>query len=87
MFRSTMLFKIIGVLLAGLLFAGSAWAAEPDSDDPDFANHPLAGPQGTGSVVSDTYGDIMMSFGARMRVIPTSEGDWDFGFQEDLQDP
>ncbi|MFO7929846.1 MAG: hypothetical protein R6U97_00420, partial [Desulfosalsimonas sp.] len=84
MFRSTMLFKIIGVLLAGLLFAGSAWAAEPDSDDPDFANHPLAGPQGTGSVVSDTYGDIMMSFGARMRVIPTSEGDWDFGFEEDL---
>ncbi|MFW6081601.1 MAG: hypothetical protein ACOC7W_06780 [Desulfosalsimonas sp.] len=85
--ESTMLFKIIGVFLAGLLLAGSAWAAEPEADAPDFANHPLAGPQGTGSVVSDTYGDIMMSFGARMRVIPTSEGDWDFGFKEDLENP
>ncbi|MFP4256710.1 MAG: hypothetical protein ACLFQ9_07605 [Desulfobacterales bacterium] len=86
MLRSTMFLKIIGVFLAGLFLAGSAVAAEPEADAPDFANHPLAGPEGTGSVVSDTYGDIMMSFGARMRVIPTSEGDWDFGFKDDLGD-
>ncbi len=49
--------------------------------------HPQAGPKGTGSVVSSTYGDIDFRFGARMRMIPTSESNWDFGFQDDLENP
>lgn len=80
--KSTWFLKFTGILLAALLTAGTSMAEE---DIPDFANDPLAGQPGTGTIVLETPGEIMMSFGARARIIPTSENNWDFGFSDDLQ--
>jgi len=82
--KSTLFFKFTGILLAALLMAGTSMAQE---DTPDFANDPLAGPAGTGTIALETPGNIMMSFGARARIIPTSENEWDFGFSDDLTMP
>jgi hypothetical protein len=71
--------KMIILLLAGLFVAATAAAAEMDGD---IAGDPLSGP---GSISLMTKGNIMMSFGARVRMIPTSETDWDFGFQGSLE--
>ncbi|MCF8028997.1 MAG: hypothetical protein K9K81_11575 [Desulfobacteraceae bacterium] len=79
--KPTLFLKLIGVFMAALLMAGTSMAQE---DTPDFANDPLAGPSGTGTIALETPGNIMMSFGARARIIPTSENDWDFGFAGDL---
>ncbi|MBA2881050.1 hypothetical protein HNR65_001376 [Desulfosalsimonas propionicica] len=79
--KSTLFLKFTGILLAALLTAGTAVAQE---DTPDFANDPLVGPAGTGTIALETPGNIMMSFGARARIIPTSENEWDFGFSDDL---
>jgi len=79
--KLTMFLKFTGILLAALLMAGTSMAQE---DMPDFANDPLAGPAGTGTIALETPGNIMMSFGARARIIPTSENNWDFGFSDDL---
>lgn len=80
--KSTMFMNVIGILLAVLMLAGPAGAAGEQA--PDIAGDPLSGP---GSVTIDTFGNIMMSFGARLRMIPTSETDWDFGFKDDLSAP
>ncbi len=45
----------------------------------DITKETLAGP---GGVQVTTAKDILMSFGALVRVIPTSEGNWDFGMSE-----
>lgn len=50
----------------------------------DITEDVLAGP---GSISISTNKDIMMSFGALIRIIPTSETDWDFGMADDLNLP
>jgi hypothetical protein len=79
--RSTLFLKIMGILIAGMFSAGTVMA---DTSGADIVGDPLSGP---GSIAFETYGDIMMSFGVRLRMIPTSESDWDFGFQGDLKAP
>ncbi len=58
----------------------------------DISKEVLAGPSdldpgkilGPGSIGIDTYKDILMSFGATVRMIPTSESDWDFGMSDNV---
>ncbi len=50
----------------------------------DITKDVLAGP---GSVSISTNKNIMMSFGAQVRMIPTSESNWDFGMRDDLRLP
>ncbi len=50
----------------------------------DITEDVLAGP---GSVSISTNKDIMMSFGAQIRMIPTTESSWDFGMRNDLKTP
>ncbi|SMC17145.1 hypothetical protein SAMN02746041_00237 [Desulfacinum hydrothermale DSM 13146] len=55
-------------------FGGASWvAAQPAKD---ITEEVIVGP---GSVSVATKKDIMMSFGALVRFIPTSESNWDFG--------
>jgi len=49
----------------------------------DITKEVLVGP---GSVAIQTQKDILMSFGGQIRMIPTSETDWDFGMADDLED-
>ncbi len=79
----------IGVMLLSLtLFAGPAFGQDDVGMDTDSAvditKEVIVGP---GSVGISTKQDIMMSFGARTRIIPTSETDYDFGFEGNLQNP
>lgn len=39
---------------------------------------------GPGGIAIDTEKDILMSFGATVRLIPTAESNWDFGMQDDV---
>ena len=60
-------------------------ASETDSDlDVELQKDVLMGP---GQVMIETKSDILMSYGARARIIPTSETDWDFGLTDDLKAP
>ena len=60
-------------------------ASETDSDlDVQLQKDVLMGP---GQVMIETKSDILMSYGARARIIPTSETDWDFGLTDDLKAP
>ena len=60
-------------------------ASETDSDlDVELQKDVLMGP---GQVMIETKSDILMSYGARARIIPTSETDWDFGLTDDLTMP
>ena len=79
--KSALFFKIMGILIAGMFTAGTVMA---DPTGADIVGDPLSGP---GSIAIETYGDILMSFGARLRMIPTSESNWDFGFKGDLRAP
>jgi hypothetical protein len=63
------------------LFAGGAVAAEENGG---IVGDPLAS---AGTIGLETTGNIMMSFGVRARIVPTSETDWDFGFQDNLENP
>ncbi|CAN2045865.1 Alginate export [Candidatus Magnetomoraceae bacterium gMMP-1] len=58
-----------------LVFSNSIHATEVK----DITKEVLTGP---GSVSISTDKDIMMSFGATVRFIPTLENDWDFGLSE-----
>jgi hypothetical protein len=49
----------------------------------DITKETLAG---SGSVQVNTGKDILMSFGALLRVIPTSESDWDFGLSDKAEE-
>lgn len=62
-------------------FAGAAQDKQEVSVK-DITEDVLAGP---GSVSISTNKDIMMSFGAQIRMIPTSESSWDFGMRNDLK--
>jgi len=58
--------RALRVLLASAVMLAAAWPLSTAS----------AGP---GTVVIKTDGDITMTFGAQVRVIPTMESNWDFG--------
>ncbi|MFO7840420.1 MAG: hypothetical protein R6X08_13095 [Desulfosalsimonadaceae bacterium] len=64
--------------LSALLFTAVAAAAQGT----DIAEDPLSGP---GTISVETKSNIMLSFGNRTRIIPTSEGDWDFGLDDDFE--
>jgi hypothetical protein len=80
--------KLLVVFLSLALFAPLALAQDEvnmDTDSPvDITKDIIMGP---GSVSIETKYDIMMSFGARTRIIPTSETNWDFGFEDNLEAP
>ena len=75
-------------LVTALLLASaiSCFAAQIDSDldkqlklAEDITKETIVGP---GSVQVQTGKDILMSFGATARIIPTSESNWDFGVSD-----
>jgi hypothetical protein len=75
------IFCVFVFLLAGFLLAGPAVA----QDQVDIIRRQeLTGP---GTVGITTPGDIALSLGARARIIPVSESDYDFGIEDDLQFP
>ena len=69
-------------LLAGLILAGTAGAATDRAVD--ITKEVLTGP---GAVGITTTSDILMSFGARARIIPVMESNYDFGISDDVQFP
>lgn len=72
-------FHIGVVLLASLVCVGGVSAQEEATD---ITEDVLTGP---GSVSVTTKKGIQMSFGAQIRMIPTTESNWDFGLGDDLQ--
>lgn len=74
--------KVWSILL-GVIFlsAGMSWAASQDSAVEDITKEVLVGP---GSVSVATKGDLMMSFGAQVRMVPTWESNWDFGMSDNV---
>ncbi len=70
-----------GLLVAFLIIfvASLAWAADEATD---ITKEVLVGP---GSVAISTQKDILMSFGGQIRIIPTSETNWDFGMADSLK--
>lgn len=77
------IFSLSLILLFGGFLAGSATAATEDRAT-QITKDVLAGP---GSIEIQTDKQIFMSFGARTRLIPTSESDYDFGIEDDLKPP
>lgn len=78
--------KLMVVLAIGLMLFGSwAYAAEDIHKElklaDDITKEVIVGP---GSVQVQTGKDILMSFGATVRVIPTSESNWDFGMSDEV---
>ena len=73
---------ILMVLVTSLALAGTAFAG----DDLQKAAEDItkAGIVGPGSINVHRPGDIQMSFGATMRVIPTMESNYDFGVDDEL---
>jgi len=66
--------------VCAVVFCGASWvAAQPAKD---ITEEVIVGP---GSVSVATKKDIMMSFGALVRFIPTSESNWDFGMGDSLK--
>ncbi|MEJ5300941.1 MAG: autotransporter outer membrane beta-barrel domain-containing protein [Thermodesulforhabdaceae bacterium] len=60
-----------------LLFAGVSLAATVE----DITKETIVGP---GSVAVATKGDLLMSFGAQARFVPTFESNWDFGMSDNV---
>ncbi|MFW5636231.1 MAG: hypothetical protein ACOC3A_06195, partial [Thermodesulfobacteriota bacterium] len=58
----------------------------------DITEEVLTGPNdmnpekilGPGGIAPSTEGDLLMSFGATVRFIPTAESDWDFGLEDEV---
>jgi hypothetical protein len=75
--------RTVVIFLSFLLFSGVAFAQETtDSDSAvELEKDILMGP---GTVKIQTETDIMMTYGARARIIPVSETEWDFGLTDDL---
>ena len=72
-------FSAGGLLILALIF----WAGPAAADDDlatDITRETIVGP---GSVQVQTGKDILMSFGATVRIIPTSDTDWDFGMSKE----
>ena len=72
--------KLMILSLLMVFVASFSFAAD---EAVDITKEVLVGP---GSVAISTQKDILMSFGAQIRIIPTSETDWDFGMADDLED-
>jgi hypothetical protein len=66
------------VLLGMFLMAGIGSAQE---EVHDITEEVLVGP---GSISINTNKDILMSFGGLVRIIPTSEDNWDFGISDNV---
>ncbi|RMG61385.1 MAG: autotransporter outer membrane beta-barrel domain-containing protein, partial [Deltaproteobacteria bacterium] len=64
------------VMVAFLLVSASLALAQ-EKEVEDITKEVLKGP---GAVAIETRTDILMSFGGLVRIIPTSETNWDFGF-------
>lgn len=76
--RSILMFAVLPMLLWGYN-PGSVFAngiAENLKFADDITKETIVGP---GSIQVNTRKDLLMSFGATVRLIPTSESDWDFG--------
>jgi len=79
----------IMTITAITLLSLQVFAAEVE----DITQEVLTGPSeldpskilGPGGIAIGTYKDIMMSFGATVRFIPTFESDWDFGMSKNLE--
>ena len=71
------------LLLIGVFLAGSVAAATEDRAT-QITKDVLSGP---GSIEIKTDKDVLMSFGARTRLIPVSETDFDFGIEDNLKPP
>jgi len=71
---------ILMVLVTSLALVGTAFA----EDDPQQSYEDItkAGIVGPGSINVHKAGDIQMSFGATMRIIPTMEDNYDFGISD-----
>lgn len=66
----------LAILLTAMLFAAPVLAQE---EAKDITKEVLVGP---GSISVSTDKDILMSFGALVRIIPTAESNWDFGMSK-----
>lgn len=77
------IFTISFLLLIGVFLAGSAVAATEDRAT-QITKDVLSGP---GSIEIKTDKEVLMSFGARTRLIPVSESDYDFGIEDNLKPP
>ncbi len=76
--REVMRRKVFTLLLCAcflLVASGLVFAQEKEVED--ITKEVLKGP---GAVAIATKTDILMSFGGLVRIIPTSETNWDFGF-------
>ncbi len=80
------------LLLAVSLLSLPLYAEEEEikKAEKDITEEVLTGPSelnpekllGPGSIGIETYKDILMSFGATVRMIPTFEANWDFGMSD-----
>ncbi|MCK5740000.1 hypothetical protein KAH55_12485 [bacterium] len=78
-----LIIRTFTMLLSFLFVCGVAMAQETTDSDKaiELEKDILMGP---GTVNIQTTTDIMMSYGARARIIPVSETDYDFGLTDDL---
>lgn len=67
----------LAMVMVVCLMGGNVWA---EDEDVDITEDVLTGP---GDISISTEKDILMSFGATTRIIPTSESNWDFGMSDD----
>ncbi|RLB70866.1 MAG: hypothetical protein DRH04_02825 [Deltaproteobacteria bacterium] len=74
-------FMVLMVLVASLALVGTAFAGEDVQKAAEDITK--AGYCGPGSINVHRPGDIQMSFGATMRIIPTMEDNFDFGLSDE----
>ncbi len=75
-------FMVLMVLVASLALVATAFAGEDQLEKAaeDITKAHIVGP---GSINVHKPGDIQMSFGATMRIIPTMEDNYDFGLSDE----
>ncbi len=75
---------LIGLLMGCLLLGGGVlWAAPDQNLQKEAEDITRAGIVGPGSINVHRPGDIQMSFGALVRIIPTMESNYDFGLGDE----
>lgn len=85
------LFTCIALVLTISMICIPAFGEETDVVE-DITTEVLTGPAnldpekilGPGGVGIDTHKNILMSFGATVRIIPTAESNWDFGMSDNV---
>ncbi|SFM63056.1 hypothetical protein [Thermodesulforhabdus norvegica] len=75
-----MLRRLLGLSFAFLLLVSGVSLAQQE-EPKDITEEVIVGP---GTVSIATKKDIMMSFGALIRFIPTAESNWDFGMSDNV---